>query len=251
MLDQWAIQIRDSFLDKQICYHYGSQKMMKDFIMHPDDTILLLSRDANNLTRLLDSFDRRPGAYLSDTLFIFDEVHGAGSNSFVENLSGRISPYRYRLGLSATPEREYDDTGNDFLLNEIGEIIFKFSLQDAIIKGILCEFDYTALSYELTEREKQRKKSIIASFNLKKKNGEPYDVNDMYTQLALVNKTAINKIEVFEEFVKNRKDILNKCLIFVQTKEYGEKLQDVLIKYCNMTKEILQNMFRTVCFHHF
>ena len=53
-----------------------------------------------------------PGDYKNDTLFIFDEVHGAGSNSFVENLTGRISPYRYRLGLSATPEREYDDEGN-------------------------------------------------------------------------------------------------------------------------------------------
>ena len=47
-------------------------------------------------------------------------VNENGSNTFVENLSGRLSPYRYRLGLSATPEREYDEAGNDFLLNEIG-----------------------------------------------------------------------------------------------------------------------------------
>lgn len=96
-------------------YHYASQKMMKDFVMHPDDSILILSRDSRNLSRLLDLFDRLPGDYRNDTLFVFDEVHGAGSNTFVENLSGRLSPYRYRLGLSATPEREYDEV---FLCSE-------------------------------------------------------------------------------------------------------------------------------------
>lgn len=83
----------------------------------------------------------------------------------MENLAGKISPYRYRLGLSATPEREYDDAGNDFLLNEIGEKIFEFSLKDAIEKGILCEFNYVPLPYVLTEEEKQKKKKIIAAFN--------------------------------------------------------------------------------------
>ena len=111
LLDQWAIQIRENYKNKQINYHYASQKMMKDFVMHPDDSVLILSRDARNLSKLLDLFDRLPGDYRNDTLFVFDEVHGAGSNTFVENLSGRLSPYRYRLGLSATPEREYDEAG--------------------------------------------------------------------------------------------------------------------------------------------
>ena len=145
LLDQWAIQIRENYKNKQINYHYASQKMMKDFVMHPDDSILILSRDARNLSKLLDLFDRLPGDYRNDTLFVFDEVHGAGSNTFVENLSGRLSPYRYRLGLSATPEREYDEAGNDFLLNEIGEVIFEFTLQDAIQKGILFSSDRSRL----------------------------------------------------------------------------------------------------------
>ncbi len=153
------------------------------------------------------------------------------TSSFVDNLTGKISPYKYRLGLSATPEREYDEAGNDFLQNEIGEIIFEFSLEDAIKKGILCEFNYIPLNYELTEAEKQKKKNIIAAFRAKKEKGEPYDEKDMYTQLALVNKTAISKIDKFEQLVSSRPELLQKCIIFVQTMEYGLKLQDVLIKY--------------------
>ena len=231
LLDQWAIQIRENYKNKQINYHYASQKMMKDFVMHPDDSILILSRDSKNLSRLLDLFDRLPGDYQNDTLFVFDEVHGAGSNTFVENLSGRLSPYRYRLGLSATPEREYDEAGNDFLLNEIGEVIFEFTLQDAIQKGILCEFNYIPLPYVLTEEEKLKKRKIIAAFNAKKESGEPVDEKDMFTQLALVNKTAVNKLEEFEGLISQRPDLLTKCIIFVQTMEYGEKLQKILVRY--------------------
>lgn len=231
LLDQWSKQIRESFKNKQIHYHYGSHKRMNDFIMHPDEAILLVSRDSNNLTKLLNLLDKAPGNYKDDTLFISDEVHGAGSQSFVENLTGKLSPYKYRLGLSATPEREYDDVGNEFLLNEIGEIIFEFNLEDAIKKGILCEFNYIPLPYELTEAEKHKKKKIIAAFNAKKESGEPYDEKEMFTQLSLVNKTAINKIEEFEVLISKRPELLDKCIIFVQTMEYGKQLQEVLIKY--------------------
>ena len=231
LLDQWSKQIRESFKNKQIHYHYGSHKRMNDFIMHPDEAILLVSRDSNNLTKLLNLLDKAPGNYKDDTLFIFDEVHGAGSQSFVENLTGKLSPYKYRLGLSATPEREYDDVGNEFLLNEIGEIVFEFNLEDAIKKGILCEFNYIPLPYELTEVEKHKKKKIIAAFNAKKESGEPYDEKEMFTQLSLVNKTAINKIEEFEVLISKRPELLDKCIIFVQTMEYGKQLQEVLIKY--------------------
>ena len=231
LLDQWAIQIRENYKNKQINYHYASQKMMKDFVMHPDDSILILSRDARNLSKLLDLFDRLPGDYRNDTLFVFDEVHGAGSNTFVENLSGRLSPYRYRLGLSATPEREYDEAGNDFLLNEIGEVIFEFTLQDAIQKGILCEFNYIPLPYVLSDEEKLKKRKIIAAFNAKKESGEPVDEKDMFTQLALVNKTAVNKLEEFESLISQRPELLQKCIIFVQTMEYGAELQEILVRY--------------------
>lgn len=231
LLDQWAIQIRENYKNKQINYHYASQKMMKDFVMHPDDSVLILSRDARNLSKWLDLFDRLPGDYRNDTLFVFDEVHGAGSNTFVENLSGRLSPYRYRLGLSATPEREYDEAGNDFLLNEIGEVIFEFTLQDAIQKGILCEFNYIPLPYVLSDEEKLKKRKIIAAFNAKKESGEPVDEKDMFTQLALVNKTAVNKLEEFESLISQRPELLQKCIIFVQTMEYGAKLQEILVRY--------------------
>lgn len=233
LLDQWAIQMREEFPELSIYYHYGSKKEMKNFAMHPDNAMLLVSRDANNLSKIFDRLETMLGNYRDDTLLIFDEVHGAGSNSLITNLTGKISPYKYRLGLSATPEREYDDGGNKFILNEIGEVIFEFSLKDAIEKGILCPFNYTPLPYALTQGEREKKKKIIAAFNSKKKNREPCNENDMYTQLSLVNKTAINKLDKFEKLIKTNPELLKKCIIFVQTMEYGTLLQDRLINYCD------------------
>lgn len=233
LLDQWAIQIREEFQNMSIYYHYGNRKEMKNFAMHPDNSILLVSRDANNLSRILDRLETMPGNYRDDTLLLFDEVHGAGSNSLIENLTGKILPYRYRLGLSATPEREYDDGGNKFILDEIGEIIFEFSLKDAIEKEILCPFNYISLPYVLTQEEREKKKKIIAAFNAKKESGEPYNENDMFTQLSLVNKTALNKLDEFEILIKANPELLKKCIIFVQTMDYGLLLQERLINYCD------------------
>lgn len=232
LMDQWAKQIRENFSDKAIYYQYGSEKKMTGFVLHPDNAILLISRDAEYLTKLLDALDKMPGTYKQDTLFIFDEVHGAGSNSFVKHLAGRISPYRYRLGLSATPEREYDEDGNEFIAQEIGEVIFEFTIKDAIEKNILCEFDYVPLPYALTEEEKRKKRNIIAYYSGKRERGETFNLNEEYTQLAAVNKSAIDKIVQFKKYITEHLELLNNCIIFVYSKEYGERLQEVLINYC-------------------
>ena len=231
LLDQWAKQMRATFSDKPVYTQYGTNKELGKFVMHPDNAIMLLSSDANNLSKLLGMLERLPGNYYDDTLFIFDEVHGVGSSTRVENLSGKLSPYKYRLGLSATPEREYDEEGNAFIEEEVGPVIYSFGLKEAIEKGILCPFDYVPLSYELTEAERKKKKSIIASFNSRRKNGEAVSENDLYTQLSLVNKTAEMKLHEFKSLIAIHPESLKSCIVFVQTREYGEKVQDILLEH--------------------
>ena len=114
---------------------------------------------------------------------------------------------------------------------QLMKIYYKFGLEDAIRKHILCEFNYIPLSYDLTEEEKAKKKKIIAAFNAKKKNGEPVSDNDLYTQLSLINKTATMKLNAFNALLKKKPDLLEKCIIFVQTMEYGELVQEILLEY--------------------
>ena len=63
------------------------------------------------------------------TLLIADEVHNLGSSGFISNPPERFD---YRLGLSATPERQYDPDGTRALFDFFGDKVFEFSLAEAI-----------------------------------------------------------------------------------------------------------------------
>ncbi|MCY4153220.1 MAG: DEAD/DEAH box helicase family protein [Aestuariivita sp.] len=82
-------------------------------------------------------------------LLIADECHNLGTSSFIAN-----PPYKciYRLGLSATPVRQYDAEGTAALFDYFGETCYEFSLEDAIGK-CLTEYDYHVHYVELTAKE--------------------------------------------------------------------------------------------------
>ena len=60
---------------------------------------------------------------------IVDEVHAVGSEL---RLEGLLENYQFRLGLSATPTRYFDDDGTLALKEYFGKTVFEFTLKDAI-----------------------------------------------------------------------------------------------------------------------
>ena len=85
-------------------------------------------------------------------LLIADEVHNLGRDSFV---SSPPTCFDYRLGLSATPVRQYDPEGTALLTEYFGKIVFSFSLEQAI--GVcLVPYDYYVHTVYLTEEETDR-----------------------------------------------------------------------------------------------
>jgi superfamily II DNA or RNA helicase len=211
--------------------HFLRYKEFSRFLLNPDNAVLVISRDADYLDELITKSNKMIKNNYAQTLFVFDEVHGFGSSSIRNTLSGKVQPFRYRLGLSATPEREFDEEGNIFIQKEIGKIIFIFTLKDAIEKGILCMFDYIPLEYELTDEEKRKKRDIIARYSAKRNNNESFSEDEMYRELAFINKTSEAKLPLFEDLISRRPELLERSIIFVQTKEYGIRVQNILINY--------------------
>jgi superfamily II DNA or RNA helicase len=85
-------------------------------------------------------------------LLIADEVHNLGRPMFVAEPP---EWFEYRLGLSATPERQYDPEGTAGLFDFFGDVVFEFSLADAI--GVcLVEYDYYLHPVELSPDELER-----------------------------------------------------------------------------------------------
>lgn len=225
LLDQWYKEICKN-LDLPTFRHYERYKELSDFLISPTGAVLLISRDF-----IADNVNFIQGSTYENTIIICDEVHGMGSPSLVKGLKGKISPFKYRLGLSATPERDYDEEGNRFIANEIGEVIFEFGLEKAIKRGILCEFDYHPLSYELTDGDRDRIRRIIKAYNAKKAKGEFVRDEDLYRDIALVRKVSRSKLPVFQNFLQRNPDILDRSIIFVETKEYGEQVQNLIIRH--------------------
>lgn len=234
LLEQWHHELLLNFPDVGIFRWFGTSNEFSRFQLYAGNRrILLLSRGGERVLDVLRKMEMRQGegAVREKTLLLFDEVHGAGSESFRRALAGILSSYRYRLGLSATPIREFDEEGTTFIQKEIGPVRYTFGLECAIRKGILCSFDYVPLPYELTEEERSRKKKIIASYEAKRKNGQLFQEEEMYRDLARVNKLAANKIPLFENYILQNPKILEHCIIFVETKEYGLALQRMLLSH--------------------
>jgi len=87
---------------------------------------------------------------------VADEVHRYGADTFSQLFE--IDAGR-RIGLSATPERKYDDQGNREIMNYFNNIIFEFETAEAIQNGYLSNYDYYPLICELYEDEYEDYKS--------------------------------------------------------------------------------------------
>jgi superfamily II DNA or RNA helicase len=66
---------------------------------------------------------------IPDAMIIADEVHGLGS---LKNQRGLTDFYKYRLGLSATPKRWFDDIGTQCLYDYFSDVISEFGLDKAV-----------------------------------------------------------------------------------------------------------------------
>ncbi len=93
-------------------------------------------------------------------MLVVDECHRAGAATFSKVLD---TPAEYRLGLSATPEREeFDDDGEPLRFDEqvvgrkLGPVVHRFTLRDARRIGWLpvYELNHHGLALHPTERER-------------------------------------------------------------------------------------------------
>jgi len=84
------------------------------------------------------------------SLLIADEVHATGAAAYRRILR---DDFQYRLGLSATPIRPYDEEGTELVLKYFGGIVYKFTLEQAIAAGILCEYEYHVYVTPLSAKE--------------------------------------------------------------------------------------------------
>jgi len=233
LLDQWYLEILEWNAKDKIKYsvlrEYSKFHDRASYSRNPHKKVLIVSRE--NLKSVLRKIETRKNIFI-----IHDEVHGLGSPENINQLSGEHSSFVYRLGLSATSERVYDKDGTKFIRDEIGEIFFEFKIEDAIKRGVICEFDYVPLTYNLSEGDKLRRKNIFARIEAAKKAGNPMLQKDINMLLSQIYKLAEQKPSVFEDYIRKNPEKLINTIIFVETEEFGKKIQDKLHKITHLYK---------------
>jgi len=224
LLDQWYKELV-KLSSIPVYRAYEKYRETQAYLNSPRGAVLLTSR-----TNLNEALPRLEPAVFDKALLICDEVHGMGSPAIVGALSGKLRKFAYCLGLSATPERTYDADGNRFIEEEIGPVIFRFGLEDAIKRGILCGFDYVPLPYSLSDNDKAAIRLAIKRYHAKSRAGDPAPVEALYRDIARVRKLSHEKIAPFEAYIESNPLVLDRCIIFVESAEYGALIQPILMR---------------------
>jgi superfamily II DNA or RNA helicase len=86
-------------------------------------------------------------------MLVVDECHRAGADQSREALNGSFVA---TLGLSATPEREYDDALADVLIPKLGEIVFEYTYVEAAADHVIAPFSLVNIEVPLTSDERER-----------------------------------------------------------------------------------------------
>ena len=230
LLDQWYGELlgvrKDVGHDVRVFRHYRESKQIQEFVLDPEGTFLLVSR-----APVASALRQFSVAQSQRTLLIHDEVHGLGSPGNRASLAGLSDNIRYRLGLSATPERPYDQEGNEFIKEHIGPELMTFGLREAIERGILAPFNYYPLPYKPTDDDRARIADVYRKRAAREKFGNPMTATELWMKIAFVYKTAEAKLPVFEEFIEDHQELLRRCIVFTETMDYGVSALEIVHKY--------------------
>ena len=163
----------------------------------------------DNVFQQLTSFSPKTTRRL---LLIADEAHNIGSKRIMDKMSG--VKFLRRIGLSATPDRQFDDMGNNAIRTFFGckpdSYTFEFSMREAIDKGYLCRYYYFPHIVRLTDSEMKEYMKIslqLAKFYNYDSESFPGS-NDILMALLLKRKRIIhkasNKESVFKSILEDR-----------------------------------------------
>lgn len=165
----------------------------------------------------------------TEILFICDECHAIGSKKQRRAL---LDIYDYRIGLSATPDRMFDDFGTELIKQYFGNKSFEFTISDALStinpitgRSFLNQYIYIPVFVSLTETEMKTYQKITQQiYSLK--NQEDYDEEDLqklYEKRAKKLKDAENKLLAFDALIeKMNPSKIRDTIAFVSDKQIEE-----------------------------
>jgi superfamily II DNA or RNA helicase len=145
--------------------------------------------------------------------FVGDEAHGLGAK---KTRLGLMKNFPYRIGLSATPKRWFDDTGTQIIYDYFGNNSFDFSISDALCtrnpltgRPFLVKYYYKPIFVTLNDEEMEQYIQLtnkIRNLHFLSKNSDEYE--ELYENLLFERSRIIKNAESKYGFFKNLIDEL-------------------------------------------
>jgi superfamily II DNA or RNA helicase len=199
---------------------------------HPEITLIAVKNTASkpDFTELLKEL--RP--HFENMLFIGDEVHWLGANEFRPSL---VEDANFRLGLSATPRRYFDEEGTDFLFEYFGGTVYELSIRRALQirdesgEPILSPYNYYPKFINLSDAELEKYREFTAKIGRLKGMKEKIDgiqLEYLYNQRSAIVKSASSKIPAIRSLLESMEKPLTQCLIYCSDFGQLEKVAVIL-----------------------
>jgi superfamily II DNA or RNA helicase len=161
-----------------------------------------------------------------DTILIADETHNLGSQG-LQKLLPNIHLEK-RIGLSATPHRKFDESGNQAIqefFNDHPPYIVSYSMEEALKIGWLCKYTYHPHIVKLTNSEMEKYKEISLQLlrmgMFDEETGAfkstPEIEKKLLERKRIIHKAA-NKLEAFRSILKDefeKRNNLKYTLVYV------------------------------------
>lgn len=192
--------------------------------------VVFTTHRTSSNSRFLEIIKRAKGS--TKVLFICDEVHAVAT----EKQEAALDPvYEYRIGLSATPDRMFDDVGTQLIRNYFGNKSFEFTIHDALHtinpttgKPFLNSFEYHPLFVVLADDEysSYKKKTRQIAIEQAKEDKDEERIRDLRMKRALILKNARQKYDVLQELINEMgPQSIKDTLLFVSDKQIGRCME--------------------------
>lgn len=182
----------------------------------------------SNSSFVLDYSQSVLSTIIGKKLLIADEVHNFGAEKISTVLN---ESYEYRLGLSATPQRYFDQDGTAAIYKFFKKDVFIFTLEEAIKQGFLTKYYYYPIKVYLTSKEYSeyiRLTNIIASISSKK---EKSKAEILLAKRARIVQSAQGKLDALDSLVLSMNE--------------SERANTLV--YCGSTKKENESQINMVC----
>jgi superfamily II DNA or RNA helicase len=214
LLDQWYEGLQKDFNEKDIALNGGGE--------HLEQLSRINISTIDSVKNIIEQFDA------SKTLLIVDECHKIGTEKRGEVLTNN---WHATLGLSATPERDYDDNFYIIIRKILGDIIFDYDYIDAREDEVIVNFKLLYAYAAMTPDEEEKYKKFTKSIQRRAATIGGNDMNDYPLKMLIFNrarmvKNSKNRIPFGIELLQKHKR--DSWIVFTENKKQAKEFNKII-----------------------